>query len=88
MNNKLALSILYNVECNCNHPLDYAVLVPSQGLSPIVLKEIQEFLSTTIQGGNIEHDNFAEDGGLTIACLLYCEVMRLKEEAQKRIGSI
>lgn len=79
MNDKLALSILEDIVRGCKHPLDYEGLIPNHGLSPHTLSEIREFLSNTLQGGQREHDSFVEDGGLTVACLLYCEVLRLKE---------
>ena len=65
--------------CSGKDAPDYKLLVES---NPITNKDLEYFakvIKRAVDGGNVEYDSFADDGGIDIASVLLEEVIRMRK---------
>jgi hypothetical protein len=73
----IELRIVQNIKEDIVRLEDYTMLAPN-GLSERTLNNFKHIISEAAFGGDVAYDQFCDNGGIEIAALLYCEVLRLK----------
>jgi hypothetical protein len=69
--------IVQNIKEDIDRLEDYTLLAPN-GLSERTLNNFKHVISEAAFGGDVAYDQFCDNGGIDIAAMLYCEVLRLK----------